>query len=134
MRGYYDGVDVCSDENGGTSSQDEEPDESASDSAESETGDTGWGGIFSTRQIALYSSCAQLVDDDGSLTSEGERALGSIRSGALLAGGAGLLPALGNPVTPGIIIRGLDALEEPTGCGGIVKMDILHQSATWVQY
>ena len=93
------------------------------------------GEVFSvSRQIALYSSCAQLVDDDGSLTSEGERALGSIRSGALLAGGAGLLPALGNPVTPGIIIRGLDALEEPTGCGGIVKMDILHQSATWVQY
>jgi hypothetical protein len=30
MRGYYDGVDGCSDENGGsTSSQDEEPDESA---------------------------------------------------------------------------------------------------------
>jgi hypothetical protein len=94
----------------------------------SQTGSRDWRGICRTLQIALYSSCEELVDsDDGSLTPEGERALGCIRNGALLAAGAGLLPGLGIPVTPGIIVKGLDFLEEPTGCGGIVKMDMLNQ-------
>lgn len=61
------------------------------------------------------------------LSSEGERALSCIRNGAILAAGAGLLPGVGIPVTPGLIIKGLDILEERTGCGGIVKMDMLNQ-------
>jgi hypothetical protein len=128
MRGYNAGVDNCSDDDENTSSQDDESDESEADSARSETGNTDWRSICSTLQIALYSPCAELVNnDDGSLSSEGERALSCIRNGALLAAGAGLLPGVGIPVTPGLIIKGLDALEERTGCGGIVKMDMLNQ-------
>ena len=82
--------------------------------------------MCNTVQVALYSSCDELVNNDGSLTSQGQHALGCIRNGALLAAGAGLLSGFGVPVSPGIIIGGLNALEEPTGCGGIVKMDMLN--------
>lgn len=129
MEGYRDGVDGCSDDNGGSASpQDEETDDSTSNTAGSESGNRDWRGICSTLQIALYSPCGELVNnDDGTLSSEGERALSCIRNGAILAAGAGLLPGVGIPVTPGLIIKGLDILEERTGCGGIVKMDMLNQ-------
>ena len=46
---------------------------------------------------ALYSSCYTLVNSDGILAPEGQRALGRIRNGVMLAGSAGLL---GVPVPP----------------------------------
>ena len=58
----------------------------------------------------------------GPLTYEGERALGCIRNGALITIGAGIL---GVPWS--IIPKGLDLLEEPTECDGIIKMDMLSQ-------
>jgi len=78
-------------------------------------------GICNKVQLALYQSCDTLVNSsDGTLTSEGERAFGCIRNGALLA-----LGALGLGVSPGIIIGGLGLLAALTGCNGIVKMDQL---------
>jgi hypothetical protein len=79
---------------------------------------TDWMSICTTLQPALYSSCDTLVDTDGTLTAEGQRALGCIKNGAMLAGGAGLL---GVPLP--LIGKGLSLLAAPTGCGGIVKMD-----------
>ena len=75
-------------------------------------------------QLALYQSCDELVNSDGSLTDQGQHAFYCIRNGALLGGGAKLLV----PVAPtGMIIRGLEMLAGPTGCGGIVKLDALRQ-------
>jgi hypothetical protein len=49
-------------------------------------------------QLALYPSCDTLVNSSGgTLTSEGERAFGCIRNGALLA-----LGAIGLGVHPGV--------------------------------
>lgn len=62
----------------------------------------------------------QEINHDGTLTGEGQRALGCIRNGAMLAGGAGLL---GLP-TP-IIGKGLSLL-----AGGIVKMDEINNVAS----
>jgi hypothetical protein len=80
-----------------------------------------WMGMCNKVQLALYQSCDTLVNSsDGSLTSEGERAFGCIRNGALLA-----LGALGLGLPPGVIIGGLGLLAAPTGCDSIVKMDQL---------
>ena len=79
---------------------------------------TDWMGICTTLQPALYSSCDTLVNSDGTLTTKGQRALGCIKNGAMLAGDAGLL---GVPLP--LIGKGLSLLAAPTGCGGIFKMD-----------
>ena len=42
-------------------------------------------------QAALISSCDVLVNPDNTLTTEGERAVGCIRNGILLAGGGSIL-------------------------------------------
>jgi hypothetical protein len=80
--------------------------------------------ICITLQPALYSSCDTLVNPDGTLSAEGQCALGCIRNGAMLAGGAGLL---GVPVS--IIGKGLSLLSAPTGAGGMVKMDEINNVA-----
>jgi hypothetical protein len=74
-----------------------------------------WKDWFNGRTIpkhpnaALYSSCDTLVNS-GILTAEGQRALGRIRNGAMLAGGgAGLL---GVPVP--LISKGLSLLAAGT--------------------
>jgi hypothetical protein len=72
-------------------------------------------------QVALISSCDVLVDSDNTLTVEGERAVGCIRNGILLAGGGSLLLSLPLP----IVIAALQILEEPTGCGGIVEWGLI---------
>lgn len=59
---------------------------------------------------------------NGALTYEGDKALGCIWNGALLAAGAGL-----SSIPLSFIIRGLHYLEGPTGCDGIVKWDMLNQ-------
>jgi hypothetical protein len=72
-------------------------------------------------QAALVSSCDVLVNPDNTLTTEGERAMGCIRNGILLAGGGSILAALPLP----LIIAVLQVLEEPTGCGGIVEWGLI---------
>jgi hypothetical protein len=49
-----------------------------------------WMSICSTLQPALLSPCSSLVSSNGTLTYEGNRAVGCIRNGALLAAAAGL--------------------------------------------
>ena len=50
------------------------------------------------------------------------RAVGYIRNGALLAAAVGL-----NAIPLDWIIGGLQALEGPTGCSGIVNWEVLNQ-------
>ena len=52
---------------------------------------------------------------------EGERAVGCIRNGFLLAGGGSFLLSLPLP----LVIFALQILEEPTGCGGIVEWGLI---------
>jgi len=116
-------VDGMRVQGGGSSSNNNNPTIGSSSSSSNEAVDgssntgTDWIGICTTLQPALYSSCHTLVNS-GTLTAEGQRALGCIRNGAMLASGAGLL---GVPLP--FISRGLSLLPAPTGCGGIVKMD-----------
>jgi hypothetical protein len=79
-----------------------------------------WKGMCSAVQSALYSSCDTLVNSDGSLSLEGERAWICIRNGGSLALGA---MALG--VSPTATIAGLSSLSNPTSCGNIVNFNIL---------
>jgi hypothetical protein len=81
-----------------------------------------WMRICTSLQSALMSSCTALVNSDGTLTYEGNRAVGCIRNGALLAAAAGF-----NEIPLEWIIGGLQALEGPTGCSGIVNWKILNQ-------
>jgi hypothetical protein len=67
------------------------------------------------------SPCYQLVNPDNSLTYEGERAVGCIRNGIILAGGAAYLLNLPLP----LIIAALRALLTITGCDGIINWDLI---------
>jgi hypothetical protein len=79
-----------------------------------------WKGMCSAVQSALYSSCDTLVNSDGTLSPEGERAWICIRNGGALALGA---MALG--VSPTATISGLTSLSNPTTCGNIVNFKVL---------
>jgi hypothetical protein len=78
--------------------------------------------ICTSLQPALMSPCTALINSDGTLTYEGNRAVVCIRNGALLAAAAGF-----NAIPLEWIIGGLQALEGPTGCSGIVNWNILNQ-------
>jgi hypothetical protein len=80
-------------------------------------GGIDWITVCNNLQAALVSSCDILVNPDNTLTGEGQRAVDCIRNGILLAGGGSFLANLSLP----LIITALEALEEPTGCGGIVN-------------
>ena len=95
-----------------------EPDNTENNDESIQEGD--WMRICNMVQSALYKSCNAYVNDNGILTTEGERAFGCIRNGALLGGGAALL---GAPLE--FIIPGLNVLAGMTGCDGIVKLDLL---------
>jgi len=100
--------------------QKERPPPSTSSSDRFQTRGIDWLHICTILQPALYSSCDSLVNSDGSLTSEGNRALACIRNGALLAAGAGL-----SSIQLDLIIGGLQNLENQTGCSGIVNWNII---------
>jgi hypothetical protein len=87
-----------------------------------------WMGMCSAVRSALYSSCDTLVNSDGTLSVEGERAFGCIRNGALLAAGASILG-----MSPSVTITGLSALSNPTGCGNIVNFNVLPSIANLKQ-
>jgi hypothetical protein len=81
---------------------------------------TDWNGICHQIQSILVEPCGQLVNSDGSLTSDGQRAHDCIQNGILLGGGA---LALGLPLP--LVIPGLKAVSGPTGCNNIVNWDAL---------
>ena len=83
---------------GGGSGESSDGDFGGSTGNEPNNRGTDWTNMCNTVQVALYSSCDELVNNDGSLTSQGQHALGCIRNGALLATGAGLLSGFGVPV------------------------------------
>lgn len=68
----------------------------------------------------IIPDCNSLVSPNNVLTPQGERAWGCIRNGLLLAGGAALLN-----YPHQVVIPILQALSEPTGCGGIVEWDFI---------
>ncbi len=82
-------------------------------------GGIDWITVCNTLEAALVSSCNILVNPDNTLTAEGERAVGCIRNGIVLAGGGTLLASLPLP----LVIGALKILEEPAGCGGIVEWE-----------
>ena len=72
-------------------------------------------------QPALYKSCNEYVDDNGVLTTEGERAVVCIRDGAIIGLGSS---KFGLP--PVLVFPGLDMLTEMKGCDGIVNFQVLN--------
>jgi hypothetical protein len=75
--------------------------------------------ICNTLQIALYHSCSELVNPDGSLISVGQETVKCTLSGAAIGGIASfVLPTK-------VVIDGLDFLAGQTGFGGLVKLDLL---------
>ena len=85
---------------------------------QSDNGD--WSGICNQIQSILVQPCDQLVNSEGSLTSDGQHAHDCIQNGILLGGGA---LALGLPLP--LVIPGLKAASGPTGCNDIVNWDEL---------
>ena len=86
---------------------------------------TDWSGICNQIQPILVESCSQLVNTDGSFTSDGQRAHDCIQNGILLGGGALVLFG-GNAGTLPLIIGGLKTLSSQTGCDNIVNWDSLN--------
>src|SRR5919112_3254726 len=90
--GYVDGYRDCW--NGGDDQsrpQDTDREQTGNNPSfdRSQTDGYDWTGVCNTLQPALHSSCNSLVNDDGSLTSDGIHAMHCIRNGALLDLGAG---------------------------------------------
>jgi hypothetical protein len=71
----------------------------------------------STEQSYLVESCNSLINPDGSLTSDGDKAVGCITNGAIITVLAGQfnLPL-------GTIRSILGGLAGPTGCSGVVNL------------
>lgn len=124
MDGYYAGVNACS----GSSSDETEYEDETEQQPESydrdvptslSTQGSDFGPICNTLQIALYPSCSELVNPDGSLTYQGRSTVWCIVNGAAIGGIASTVIPLH------LVLQGLNFLSEPTGCGGLVKLDIL---------
>jgi hypothetical protein len=75
--------------------------------------------ICSPIEIALYNPCGELINSDGSLSYLGQSTFKCIVSGYAIGGLASFIIPLD------MVLEGLDRLSEPTGCGGLVKMDEL---------
>ena len=82
-----------------------------------------WKTICTPSQAYLLQPCNSLISPDGTLTSSGNTAVNCITNGAILTalGGAFNLPVDS--------IKGiLGALATPTGCSGIVDLDLISKS------
>ena len=81
------------------------------------TGNGGfeWSSICNTVQIILVQPCNQLVNSDGTLTSDGQHAMECIRNGAFLAVGG---QAFSVPLTTAVKI--LTTIAPSLGCGNVV--------------
>ena len=82
--GDFGGSGESSDGDFGGSGESSDGDFGGSTGNEPNNRGTDWTNMCNTVQVALYSSCDELVNNDGSLTSQGQHALGCIRNGALL--------------------------------------------------
>jgi hypothetical protein len=82
-----------------------------------------WTTLCTAEQSYLLESCDSLINPDGSLTTEGDRAVGCITNGAILT-------VLGTQFNlPLDTIKGiLGGLATPTGCGGMVNLDQIQTS------
>jgi hypothetical protein len=76
----------------------------------------------------LFQSCSDLVNQNGTLTSAGETAMGCIKNGLSLG-----FEALHHGVPLGRVIFGLGLLAQPTGCGSVVNMNAV-ESANQFQF
>ena len=139
MQGYDEGFNACSSEGGGGGGFDQpgeiqpynppqygeiphyptQPESPGQD--QTRQGGMNWVSLCSDLQVALVSSCDILVNSDNTLTQEGDRAVGCIRNGILLAGGGSFLLHLPLPA----IAAALQFLECPTGCDGIVNWGLM---------
>jgi hypothetical protein len=116
MQGYYDGCTWCD------PAVIPEPQSHNTQSPNTQPpmqGGIDWITVCNNLEAALVSSCNILVNPDNTLTAEGERAVGRIRNGIVLAGGGTLVASLPLP----LVIAAPKILEEPTGCGGIVEWE-----------
>jgi hypothetical protein len=77
--------------------------------------------ICNILQAGLYNSCGQLVNSNGNLTPAGNTTVKCIITGAMLNVGATLLQ-----IQPSFINNTLTNFSDPTGCGGLVKIDQLN--------
>ena len=66
----------------------------------------------------LVQSCHTLINNDGSLTSQGNHALHCVKSAILLSGN----PSSWVGVPLSVVLNGLSMLAPPAGCDGIVNM------------
>ena len=71
----------------------------------------------------LYQSCNDLVNQNGTLTTAGDRAIGCIKNGLSLG-----LEALDHGVPLSRVIFGLGLLTQPVGCGGVINMNGIESS------
>jgi hypothetical protein len=76
--------------------------------------------ICAPLEKALYHSCNELINSNGSLSSIGQSTLKCIVSGYAIGGLASLIIPLDK------VLEGLNILSERTGCAGLVKMDVLN--------
>jgi len=76
----------------------------------------------------LFQSCIDLVNQNGTLTSAGDTAMGCIKNGLSLG-----LEALHHGVPLERVIFGLGLLAQPTGCGSVVNMNAV-ESANQFQF
>lgn len=87
-----------------------------------------WSVICAQGSQYLLKSCSSLVNPDGSLTSQGDTAVGCIRNGFVAAAAATKFN-----VPFDTIKNALKGFEGLTGCGGIVDMDQI-QNSTELHY
>jgi hypothetical protein len=79
-----------------------------------------WSALCNQGQGYLVQSCSNLIDSSGTLTQEGDRAVGCITNGAIITIAANTLQL------PLSIVKGaLGALAPMTGCDGIVNLDTI---------
>ena len=85
--------------------------------ANKSAGDGGfdWSGTCNSVQVILVQPCSQLVNSDGSLSSDGQHAMDCIKNGALLALGGQVLSI---PLPEAIKI--LTTIAPSFGCGSVV--------------
>jgi hypothetical protein len=93
--------------------------------AQTDNGDgqqgTDWSGICNQIQSILVESFSQLVNTDGSFTSDGQHEHDCIQNGILLGSGA---LAVGLPLP--MVIPGSKAFSGQTGCDNVVNWDALN--------
>jgi hypothetical protein len=87
-----------------------------------------WSVICAQGSQYLLKPCSSLVNPDGSLTSQGDTAVGCIRNGFVAAAAATKFKVPFDTIKN--VLKGFAGL---TGCGGIVDMDQI-QNSTELQY